>query len=160
MNSYKVIDDLGNEALVTKDMEEQIRILSWEEDSITFLLNNKKHSALIEAYNPASKELTLILDNTKHTLTVKNELDQLIENMGISMEKVVDVGEIYAPMPGLVLRIHVQEGQKVSKDDPIITLEAMKMENLLSAAKDGVVQSVKIQEGASVEKNALLVIID
>ena len=59
-------------------------------------------------------------------------------------------------MPGLVLEIQVQAGQTVSKGDTLLILEAMKMENVLKAAADGVIKSIHVQKGAAVEKGALL----
>jgi len=55
-----------------------------------------------------------------------------------------------------VLEIQVQAGQTVSKGDTLLILEAMKMENVLKAAADGVIKSIHVQKGAAVEKGALL----
>jgi acetyl/propionyl-CoA carboxylase alpha subunit len=60
-------------------------------------------------------------------------------------------------MPGLVLDIRVIEGQKISKNDPIIVLEAMKMENILKATSEGIVKKINIKKGDKVEKNQVLV---
>jgi biotin carboxyl carrier protein len=59
-------------------------------------------------------------------------------------------------MPGLVLNVMVEPGQAVSKGDPLLILEAMKMENVLKAASDGVVKVVTVQKGVAVEKGFVL----
>jgi biotin carboxyl carrier protein len=60
-------------------------------------------------------------------------------------------------MPGLVLRIQVQQGQAVVAGQPIVALEAMKMENELRATAPGVVQTIAVVAGQAVEKGAVLV---
>jgi biotin carboxyl carrier protein len=65
-------------------------------------------------------------------------------------------GELRAPMAGLVLRIDVREGQTLRAGDPVLVLDAMKMENSLRWPHDGVVQEVAVQEGQSVLTGALL----
>ncbi|MBN1562540.1 MAG: biotin/lipoyl-binding protein [Anaerolineae bacterium] len=66
---------------------------------------------------------------------------------------------IRAPMPGLIVRVPVAEGQAVQKGETIIILESMKMENELKAPRDGVVHRVSVKEGESVEQNKVLVTI-
>lgn len=61
-----------------------------------------------------------------------------------------------APMPGLVKKILVAAGAPVTKDTPVIILEAMKMENVLTAGKHGILGELKVTEGKNVEKNAIL----
>jgi biotin carboxyl carrier protein len=65
--------------------------------------------------------------------------------------------DLKAPMPGLVLRVLVEEHQVVKKGDSLILLEAMKMENVLKAAGDGVIKKIVAQEKTTVEKGQLLI---
>jgi 3-methylcrotonyl-CoA carboxylase alpha subunit len=62
-----------------------------------------------------------------------------------------------SPMPGKVLKILVETGQKVSAGDPLIILEAMKMEHTMRAALDGVVESILVGDGEVVGPGQLLV---
>jgi pyruvate carboxylase subunit B len=66
-------------------------------------------------------------------------------------------GTLKAPMPGLVLRVEVAPGQKVSAGSGVIVLEAMKMENELKAGGAGVVRSVRVSAGEAVEKGQVLI---
>lgn len=63
---------------------------------------------------------------------------------------------INAPLPGTVLDIKVSVGQNVSKGDLLFVLEAMKMENEILAAHDGVIASVNVQKGAAVNSGDVL----
>jgi len=60
-------------------------------------------------------------------------------------------------MPGMVVRIQVEPGQKVAVGTPLVVLEAMKMENELKAASPGVVKAVRVASGEAVEKGQVLV---
>lgn len=62
-----------------------------------------------------------------------------------------------APMPGMVMKVHVEAGQEVETGGSLVTLEAMKMENDLRASAPGVVESVSVSAGETVEKGAVLV---
>ena len=66
-------------------------------------------------------------------------------------------GMVVAPMPGLVVRVQVVEGQHVEAGAALVVVEAMKMENELRAARAGVVRTIHVTIGQAVEKGALLV---
>lgn len=67
---------------------------------------------------------------------------------------------IVAPMPGKVLRVLVQPNDQVAARQPLVVVEAMKMENELSSPKAGRVKDVAVAEGQSVEAGRLLVIVE
>jgi len=62
-------------------------------------------------------------------------------------------------MPGLLKRVHVAEGAAVNEGDALVTLEAMKMENELRAARSGTVTKIAVAEGTKVDGGALLIVI-
>ncbi len=64
---------------------------------------------------------------------------------------------IKAPMPGNIMKINAKVGAAVKKGDVLLVLEAMKMENDICAPNDGVVASVEVSQGATVETDAVLV---
>jgi biotin carboxyl carrier protein len=66
---------------------------------------------------------------------------------------------ILAPMPGKVLKVLVKPGDEVAARQGLVVVEAMKMENELTAARAGVVREVSVSEGASVEAGRLLVVV-
>jgi 3-methylcrotonyl-CoA carboxylase alpha subunit len=69
-------------------------------------------------------------------------------------------GTILSPMPGRIIAVEVAQGQKVTKGQKLLTLEAMKMEHSLTAPFDGVVAEMNAQTGAQVQVEALLVRIE
>ena len=68
-------------------------------------------------------------------------------------------GAAGSPMPGTVVKLMAAQGDKVGKGQPILVLEAMKMENEITAAKDGVLSELCVAEGQSVAGGEILFII-
>lgn len=68
-------------------------------------------------------------------------------------------GELHAPMPGLVVDIMVAEGDTVDAGQPVVVVEAMKMQNALTAPLSGRVSAVRVTAGATVDSGALLLTI-
>jgi len=64
---------------------------------------------------------------------------------------------IKAPMPGLVTKLLVAEGDPIKKGQGVVIIEAMKMENELKAKADGSVERLHVKEGENVEKNQTLI---
>jgi propionyl-CoA carboxylase alpha chain len=71
----------------------------------------------------------------------------------------VTVGGYTAPMPGRVLDIRVKAGDAVTRDQTLVTMEAMKMEHQLTASADGMVAEVRVSPGQQVDAGQLLVVI-
>lgn len=69
-------------------------------------------------------------------------------------------GEVLAPMPGNIIEILVEVGDTVTEDDPVVTLEAMKMENEIAAGKAGQVKEIFVCAGQNVPAGEVLMIIE
>ncbi len=74
-----------------------------------------------------------------------------------SAPAVAGANDISAPMPGSIIKILVSEGDSVNAGDPIVIMEAMKMENEVSAAASGSITKIHIKVGDTVEQGALLI---
>jgi biotin carboxyl carrier protein len=68
-------------------------------------------------------------------------------------------GNIKSPLPGVVLDLHVKEGDNVKIGQKLLTLEAMKMENNIESDKDGTVTSIKVGKGDNVMEGDILIVI-
>lgn len=64
--------------------------------------------------------------------------------------------QMKAPMPGLVVSVNVEEGQKVEKGQVLIVLESMKMQNELKSPKSGTIGRIKVKAGETVEQKQTL----
>ena len=90
----------------------------------------------------------------------KSELDLLVEKLSGSKGDAKIKKEVYSPMPGIIKKLNVQEGQQVSKGEVLFVLEAMKMENEIKAVKDCVIKKINVEPMSSVEKNELLIMLE
>jgi biotin carboxyl carrier protein len=68
-----------------------------------------------------------------------------------------DPRKILCVIPGVILKIHVQPGKKVLRNDPLLVLEAMKMENIILSPADGRIKAVNVEIGKMVPKGTVLV---
>ncbi|MFY9311120.1 MAG: biotin/lipoyl-containing protein [Bacteroidia bacterium] len=105
----------------------------------------------------AEKSFLVSVNGNKYQLQVKDKYDELLKSLGLDNMNASKVNEIKAPMPGLVLDLRVSEGDKVQKGDPVLVLEAMKMENIIKSPTDGTIKKINVKKGVAVEKNQVLV---
>lgn len=82
------------------------------------------------------------------------------EARGPAAREAPRAAEVRAPIPGLVTRILAEPGRPVRKDQPVLCLDAMKLENEIAAPRDGVLREVVVRAGQPVEKGQLLFVIE
>jgi acetyl/propionyl-CoA carboxylase alpha subunit len=121
------------------------------------LHEGRSYNAEVVAVDYAAKSIVLKLNGQRVELQAKDRFDLLLERLGMSNAAATKVNELKAPMPGLIVDIRVQPGQAVQKGDPLLVLEAMKMENILKAPADGTVGSLKVNLRDNVQKGQVLV---
>jgi len=100
---------------------------------------------------------TLSINGSEHSGMINTPLDDLIEKMGFASNANKSIDTIEAPMPGLILDILVEEGQEVKEEDQLVILEAMKMENIITSPRNGVVKKIGVKKGDAVDKKQLLI---
>ena len=105
------------------------------------------------------KEKTFLIKVNGRRIQVKaqDRFDLLLSKLGITGLANKKINQLKSPMPGLILEIMVEPGQHVKAGDPIVILEAMKMENVIKAPADVTIKNVKATKGKPVEKNELLI---
>ena len=118
--------------------------------------NNKSYNAEIVNVDYKNKKAKIKINSSVYDLEIKDDIDILLKSLGMSDLTKQKVNNLKAPMPGMVYKILVNDGQEVKTGDTLIVLEAMKMENNLKSPTDGVVKKVICKEGISVEKNEIL----
>ncbi len=136
--------------------------ISWDMQELpngTFniLADGKSYNAIIEGVDRAAKQIKIKVNGNSYDLSVKEPIDQLLQQMGLNVSSRKKAESIKAPMPGLVLKILVEEGQEIKKGDPVLILEAMKMENVFKAPGDATVKAIKVAERKAVEKGEVLI---
>ncbi|MDH3648981.1 MAG: biotin/lipoyl-binding protein [Saprospiraceae bacterium] len=130
------------------------------EKEIVAVVGNRRLPGSIVEVNYKKKEYVVEILGRFYHIRIQNPYDRLIDDMGYAKRSSKGSEDIKAPMPGLVLEILVSPGQEVSKGDPVIVLEAMKMENMLKSHHDGIVKNVSVSKGLAVEKGQVLIEIE
>ncbi len=125
----------------------------------TYSVINNHQSYTVEVLNPNHQEKTyeITVNGNKYHVALEDEYDALLKQLGMDNLSNMKVKEVKAPMPGLVIDVVVNPGTEVKKGDPLLILEAMKMENILKSPTDGVVKSIAAVKSATVEKNEVLI---
>lgn len=121
------------------------------------LQNNKSYEAEIFESDFNNKSYLIKINNNLFKVDISSDLDLLIKKMGFEIRSTNHINSIKAPMPGLILEINVEIGQEVKEDDPLLILEAMKMENVITSPRGGIIKSINTEKGAAIEKNHLLI---
>lgn len=122
----------------------------------SLLINNQSLEAVVEEREDHWEVLT---EGELYNVNVQDERAfRLAQARGTDLG---DSGEtaVKSPMPGVIIKVLVEEGDVIEQGQQVIILESMKMENELKAQRGGVVTAVKIEAGASVEKDQVLVVI-
>ena len=140
-----------DQALLDWDIE-QIDEKTWH-----LLRDHVSYTVELVHIDKSEKTITFKLNNRVATVQIKDRFDLLLENLGMNRGKEKQIADIRAPMPGLVLEIKVKPGDIIKKGDPILVLEAMKMENIIKADGDGEIKSISVAIGSSVEKNQVMI---
>lgn len=105
------------------------------------------------------EQYQIVIGGVPLEITVKDQRSERIESMKRTVASSDQIVELCAPIPGLISRVLVAEGQRVAKNQPLMTLDAMKMENEILSTKDGVVSKVFVQPAQTVDKGQVLAVI-
>lgn len=127
-------------------------------------INGKRYAVSVER-DPGSDELEITIDGETHRVEVEEE-EKAAPSAAPAPRpaaarkpapRATSVGgKILAPLPGVVLSVEVAAGDSARAGDTLLVLEAMKMENVILADSDCVVQAVHVRKGDKVEASQLL----
>lgn len=109
-------------------------------------------AAALETATPSVTENTVQNQTPKENKVAEKPAQQSAASGGEGQE-------VPAPMPGNIVKINVEVGQKVKKDEPLLVLEAMKLENEIVASQDGEVTGINVQKGDNVSAGDVLLTI-
>lgn len=130
-------------------------------NDIYLLTKDKKtFEVKVITYNESKKDLKLKVNGTVYDVNLKDRIDFFLEDQGMTDLTKVVINNLKAPMPGLVLEVKVQEGMEVKEGEPVLILEAMKMENVIKSPTSSKIKKINISQGMAVEKNQILIEFD
>lgn len=128
-----------------------VEVLQAKEGKLDLLIDGKRFSAYISS------------DNAKRWVTVNGQTFVLTKSSGarqVGHGHHHTAGKLTAPMPGQVRAVSVDEGDRVTKGQTLMVLEAMKMEIRVHAPQDGVVKKLFVKQGQTVEREQTLIEIE
>ncbi len=156
-NMYKTIVNNQYEHGIQPQDFELLDIVMLEEGVFHIIDNNRSYTARLVRTDWENKTIVLRINGQDYEVLLKDKMDLLLESMGIGTKNTTKADVLKAQMPGLILSIPVAVGDTVVKGQTLLILEAMKMENVLTAPHDGLIQSIEVTKGQAVEKNAVLI---
>lgn len=151
LNSEKIdyaFDRIGNH---------QVRIKFNNLECSYKVISQNKDRLILESEN--RKQFTVFLSESGHF--IYHGQDYNFKEAGGRKKKTSehDDNQMLSPMPGKILKIMVTEGQEVKKGDPLLIMEAMKMEHTIKASKDGIIEKIDYQAGDQVAGGIELILI-
>jgi len=156
MKKYKV--NIGDEVfeISSKDLNDfDVQV---HQERYHILDNNKSYSAKIADIN--KKPITVEINGNTYPCTIKDNLDILIDDLGLADANKLVSKDVVAPMPGLVLEIAKKEGDAIKEGETLLILEAMKMENVLKASADGIIKKINTKKAETVDKGFVIMEIE
>ncbi|WNJ16229.1 acetyl-CoA carboxylase biotin carboxyl carrier protein subunit [Pontibacter sp. G13] len=121
------------------------------------LKDHHSYNVFVQKIDREARTVTLSINGKKTTVRIQSRMEKLLKDLGMDSALVRKLDKLKAPMPGLIHSIEVAEGTEVEKGDPLLILEAMKMENVIKSPGAGTVSKIHVVEKDSVEKNELLI---
>ncbi len=154
---YKIKVNEKYEFNLDRDALSSLDSVTLSQDREHALLDDKKYDIRFEKTDFIAKHYEINVNGNLYKVEIHDELDLLISGMGLDKVKEKKDTHIISPMPGLILNITVKPGDQVHEGDPLLVLEAMKMENQLSASGEGIVKEILVNKGDAVDKGQLLI---
>jgi biotin carboxyl carrier protein len=146
----------GEEVVVSR----QAKIV-WEDNRFfTMTYKGKKFHGEIMEENLENRMLKVKINHSEYLISKKGPLDELIAQLGLDKVKVRKLSQLKSPMPGRIVAIGISVGDEIEVGDSLLTLEAMKMENVLKSEGVGIVKSIEVKTDQVVDKGAVLVIFE
>jgi 3-methylcrotonyl-CoA carboxylase alpha subunit len=140
----------GTMIIGVNDDRRLVRLIQLENDSFTAVIGPRRETVRIYQHDQ-----TVFVHDLRgvHTLTAIPYLTYISAAVETS-------GELRAPMMGMILKVNVAIGDRIKAGDVAAILESMKMELRISSGTDGVVTAVNCRAGETVERNAVVVVVD
>lgn len=132
--------------------------VSWENGTFfTISYKGENYHGEILEEKLEDRKLRVKINHREFLIEKEGPLDALIAELGLDKVKVRKLKQLQSPMPGRIVSVAVQVGDSIEVGQELLTLEAMKMENVLKSEGVGVVSEIKIAANDVVDKGAVLI---
>jgi biotin carboxyl carrier protein len=165
MNEFVVIVDgqkkiarVEDNIIIINDTRYTYEIHEKVPQAFVLRLNSKLHT-IVKISNSANP-IDLLIDGNYFQCQVMTRLEDKAREITSQLRQDNLQAIVTSPMPGMVLKIKKNIGDEVAQDEPLLILEAMKMENEVRSPRSGKIKQIFITEKTGVEKGQKLIIIE
>ena len=137
--------------------DHDFRVVARDGHHLKIQFKGRSFDAVVRNFDAEKKIAHINVSGMNYTVRMREPLDQLVGALGFLTSGSHSVKEINSPMPGLVVDVFAGIGQSVNEGDKLLSLEAMKMENIIKSPGNGVIKEIHISKGQAVEKNQKLI---
>ena len=102
---------------------------------------------------------TIVIDGIGYDIVVRDPKSEHLARVVAGAPGAAQSTDVRAPIPGLITKVLVKPGEPVKKDQPILCLDAMKLENEIASPREGTLQSLGVAPGQAVEKGQVLFVV-
>ncbi|KAI5686218.1 Carbamoylphosphate synthase L chain [Leishmania braziliensis] len=151
------LDDSHFEVAASKNGPFKKLEVAWKVSYPIIRVNDGTKETVLQFWGTNEVAYSIQMKGTTFDVNVMSDLQSVLSHFVPVAQTVVNTKQVLSPMPGVIVAIKVQPGQKVVAGEEILTLEAMKMRNKIYTQADGKAKEVKVILGATVEENEVLV---
>lgn len=157
-NKKYVIRNPFSEELKINGHKQDIKIFE-DEEGFTFLeFKNKKY--LAEITDKSQNKYTVLLNGLSYSFTIESPISYRRRKYLEKHKEISKLEIVSAPMPGKIVELLVEPNSRVKEGEPILILEAMKMQNEIITQVSGKIQKIYVKAGDSVAKDEVLMEIE
>jgi biotin carboxyl carrier protein len=133
----------------------EVKLKADEKYGTYILWKNRKYP--VEIVRSSQNKYEILFNDISYTFTVETPFSLQRKKVLDSRQGKIEKEFIKAPMPGKIIDVLVREGSTVQKGEPVVILEAMKMQNEILSPVNGIVEKVSAKPNTNVMKDDLLV---
>jgi glutaconyl-CoA/methylmalonyl-CoA decarboxylase subunit gamma len=140
---------------VIDDSELDITFAEHQDSEYLFNFADKKYNC--ELVSRDQNKIVIKVNGVEYKFSMESIFSYVRHGMIDKDMKQINANNVLSPMPGKIVDVFLSEGDLVNEGEPILTLEAMKMQNEICATCNGVIQKIHVSQGQSVMKDELLI---
>ena len=130
-----------------------VELIRQNGDTLLMLVDGRPYRIVLD-----TDDQLAVNDEVYHAEVLDEQIQKLIKSSPQSTHKKDVI--VKAPMPGLVIEVLVAEGDRVTREQGLLVIEAMKMQNEMKPSRDGIVKQVLVKKGQTINSGDKLVVIE
>ena len=154
----KSITISDNSEVIVDDCKHHYEVIELSRNDFVLRIDNRVYE--ISAQRKNADQYSLFINGKIVDVVVRTGLQEKASSLIEQSSEFKHKMEVKAPMPGMILKVKKNTGERVEKGDSIIILEAMKMENDIKSPFSGNIKEIKVMENSPVDKGAVLFTIE